>query len=143
MDFEDSTDEAAFRAELRAWLADHSEMERDARTDDDRRNQMNEWHRRLYAGGWMGLSWPTEVGGRSLPLSYEAILNDEVGRIGAPPVPGVGFLGRTILDYGSDGQRHRFIPSLLNGESRWCQGFSEPDAGSDLANMRTRAGTDR
>jgi alkylation response protein AidB-like acyl-CoA dehydrogenase len=139
MDFQDSAEEAAFRAELRAWLAEHAGTPAPATTDDERRNAMNDWHRRLYAGGWMGLSWPTEVGGRGLPLPYEAILNDEVGRIGAPAVPGVGFLGRAILDYGSDEQRTRYLPDLLSGQSRWCQGFSEPDAGSDLANMRTRA----
>ena len=139
MDFNDSQEEAEFRSELRSWLALNAVVDREATTDDERRNQMNEWHRLLYSGGWMGLSWPIEFGGRGLPLPYEAILNDEVGRIGAPAIPGVGFLGRAILDFGTEEQRRRFIPSLLSGETRWCQGFSEPDAGSDLANMRTRA----
>jgi alkylation response protein AidB-like acyl-CoA dehydrogenase len=139
MDFEDSAEEAEFRRELRVWLQEHAGSQTPATSDDERRNGMNEWHRLLYSGGWMGLSWPKEVGGRGLPLPYEAILNDEVGRIGAPAVPGVGFLGRAILDYGSDEQRARLLPDLLSGTSRWCQGFSEPDAGSDLANMRTRA----
>jgi alkylation response protein AidB-like acyl-CoA dehydrogenase len=139
MDFNDSPEEAAFRAELRAWLDEHVGSAGPATNDDQRREQMAEWHRLLYSGGWMGLSWPEEVGGRGLALSYEAILNDEVGRAGAPPVPGVGFLGRAILDYGTGEQSRRLLPTLLSGDVRWCQGFSEPDAGSDLANMRTRA----
>jgi alkylation response protein AidB-like acyl-CoA dehydrogenase len=139
VDYNDDSDEAAFRAQLRAWLVVHAPSDVSASTDDKRRQNMADWHRKLYSGGWMGLSWPTEIGGRGLPLPYEAILNEEVGRVGAPSVPGVGFLGRAILDYGTDEQRRRHLPSLLNGETRWCQGFSEPDAGSDLANMSTQA----
>ena len=68
MDFNDSQEEAEFRSELRSWLALNAVVDRKATTDDERRNQMNEWHRLLYSGGWMGLSWPTEFGGRGLPL---------------------------------------------------------------------------
>jgi alkylation response protein AidB-like acyl-CoA dehydrogenase len=90
----------------------------------------------------MGLSWPVEYGGRGLAATYEAIFNDEIGSAGAPPAPHVGFLGRALLHYGSDAQRRRFLPALLSGEEAWCQGFSEPDAGSDLGALSTSARLD-
>ncbi len=87
----------------------------------------------------MGLSWPVEFGGRGLPATFEAIFNDEIGAAGAPPAPHVGFLGRALLYHGSEGQQLRFLPPLLSGGEVWCQGFSEPGAGSDLAALSTRA----
>ena len=141
MDFHDSAEEAAFRGELRAWLADNipdppgdSEAERVAHAID--------WHHRLAAGGWLGLSWPVDSGGRDLPPAYEAIFNEELGHAGAPAAPHVGFLGRAILLYGSPEQRQRWLPGLLSGDEQWCQGFSEPNAGSDLGSLSTRATLD-
>jgi len=98
-----------------------------------------DWHRALYEAGWMGLSWPTEYGGRGLSPMYEAIFNEEIGTAGGPPAPHVGFLGRALLHFGTEEQRRRFLPQLLSGAEVWCQGFSEPDAGSDLAGLSTRA----
>ena len=97
------------------------------------------WHRTLYAGGWLGLSWPKEYGGRGLGPLYDAIVNDEVGRAGGPTVPSVGFLGRAILHFGTPEQCERFLSPMLRGEVQWCQGFSEPGAGSDLASLTTKA----
>ena len=98
---------------------------------------------RSYRGGWLGLSWPEEYGGRGLNPFYDAILNEELGRAGiAHAAPPVGWLGRAILAYGTEEQRQRHLPSLLNGDTGWCQGFSEPGAGSDLASLRTYAEPD-
>jgi alkylation response protein AidB-like acyl-CoA dehydrogenase len=86
----------------------------------------------------MGLSWPEEYGGRGLPPVFEAIFNDEVGESGYPMVS-VSFLGRALMGYGTEAQRQQHLGPLLRGEIQWCQGFSEPQAGSDLAGLRTRA----
>ena len=142
MDYRDDTSEAAFRAELRAWIETHRPRDPEPQFGEERARFWERWHHALYEGGWMGLSWPTEYGGRGLPATHEAILNDEIGRAGAPPVPHVGFLGRAMLHFGSDEQRRRYLPALLSGEENWCQGFSEPGAGSDLAALATRGVVD-
>jgi alkylation response protein AidB-like acyl-CoA dehydrogenase len=139
MDFRDDPDAARFRAGLRDWLRRNAPVGPWPLGGEARARFWNDWHRSLHAGGWMGLSWPVEFGGRGLPQVYEAILNDEVGRAGAPPAPHVGFLGRALLHFGSDEQKRRELPPLLSGEVIWCQGFSEPGAGSDLAAVATRA----
>jgi alkylation response protein AidB-like acyl-CoA dehydrogenase len=139
MDFRDDADAAAFRSEFRAWLAAHAPAEPEPLGGGARARFWSVWHRALYDGGWMGLSWPVEVGGRGLSPLYEAIFNDEIGAAGAPPAPHVGFLGRALLHFGSDEQRRALLPGLLSGEQVWCQGFSEPGAGSDLAAIATRA----
>jgi alkylation response protein AidB-like acyl-CoA dehydrogenase len=139
MDFRDDPDEAQFRDGLRAWLAANIPTDPAPLGGAQRAHFWRTWHRSLYEGGWMGLSWPLEYGGRGLPATYEAIVNDEIGAAGAPPAPHVGFLGRALLHYGTDEQRRRFLPGLLSGEEVWCQGFSEPDAGSDLGALSTRA----
>lgn len=139
MDFDDSPDEAAFRAELRKWLADNAGS---ARVPDDpaaRALAQNRFHQTLYEAGYIALSFPVEYGGHGKPATYEAILNDELGRAGAPPIEGVGHLSNAIRLFGTDQQRTELLPGLLSGRVRWCQGFSEPDAGSDLAGLTTRA----
>lgn len=139
MDFRDDPEQATFRAGFRAWLDQHRPTEPAPLSGPERAEYWHRWHRALYRAGWMGLSWPTQYGGRGLSSSYEAIFNDELGRAGAPPAPHVGFLGRALLHHGSEAQKVRFLPGLLSGEEVWCQGFSEPGAGSDLANIATRA----
>lgn len=139
MDFRDDPAAAAFREELRAWLDEHAPRGPAPTHGPARARYWNDWHRALHDGGWMGLSWPVEVGGRGLPAVYEAILNDEIGLAGAPPVPHVGFLGRALLHFGSPEQQDRHLRPLLSGDEIWCQGFSEPGAGSDLAALATRA----
>jgi alkylation response protein AidB-like acyl-CoA dehydrogenase len=139
MDYRDSVEEAAFRTALRSWLATHGRRAPAGATDVERATLLGEWHRDLYRGGWMGLSWPVETGGRGLAPIYEAILNEEVGSAGVLPLPHVAYLGRAIMLFGDERQRSGLLQRLLSGEDVWCQGFSEPDAGSDLASLRTRA----
>lgn len=139
MDFNDTPDEAQFRAELRRWLTEHAA---DATIPEDpaaRADAQNAWHQRLYEAGYIGLSFPVECGGHGKAPIYEAILNDELGRAGAPPIEGVGHLSNALRLFGSDEQRDALLPGLLSGRVRWCQGFSEPEAGSDLAGLKTRA----
>ena len=139
LDYRDSVEEAAFRTSLRTWLATHGRRAPAGATDVERATLLGEWHRDLYRGGWMGLSWPVESGGRGLAPIYEAILNEEVGAAGVLPLPHVAYLGRAIMLFGDERQRSVLLQRLLSGEDVWCQGFSEPDAGSDLASLRTRA----
>jgi len=139
MDFSDDAEAALFRTQLREWLGTNQPREPEPINGLRRARFWADWHAALHAGGWMGLSWPEEFGGRNLPATFEALLNDEVGRAGAPPVPHVGFLGRAILHYGTEVQKQRYLPGLLSGAEVWCQGFSEPNAGSDLANLSTSA----
>jgi alkylation response protein AidB-like acyl-CoA dehydrogenase len=139
MDFRDSPDEAAFRAELRRWLHDNA---RDATIPDDpraRAEAQNRFHRVLYDAGYIALSFPEEFGGHGKPPTYEAILNEELGDFGAPPIEGVGHMSSALLLFGTDEQRQKLLPGLLSGTTQWCQGFSEPGAGSDLAGLSTRA----
>jgi alkylation response protein AidB-like acyl-CoA dehydrogenase len=139
MEFRDDRAEATFRAAFRSWLATHLPTDPAPLGGPERARFWRDWHRALYEGGWMGLSWPVEYGGRGLPAMYEAIFNDEIGASGGPPAPHVGFLGRALLHFGRHDQKQRFLPALLSGEEVWCQGFSEPGAGSDLAALSTRA----
>jgi alkylation response protein AidB-like acyl-CoA dehydrogenase len=142
MDFGDSPDEAAFRLRLRAWLRDNNPGLPASSTDDDYWAGMAAWHQSLHEAGFFGMSWPTGVGGQGLPSVYDVIVDDELAAAGAPPRPGLGYLVHGILEHGSDDIAQRFVPGIVNGRERWCQGFSEPDAGSDLAALRTRADLD-
>lgn len=141
MDYRDTPEEASFRAELRRWLSEHIPVGWDKIDDPDQAAQVRRaWHRTLYDAGYVGMSWPVEYGGRGLSPVYDAILNEEAGNLNSPHLPSmVGYLGRAIYTYGSEEQKRRFLPTLLSGEVQWCQGFSEPEAGSDLASLRTRA----
>ena len=139
MDFGDSPAEAEFRHLFRSWLADNNPGLPASSTDDEYWTGQAAWHRSLYAAGFFGLSWPREVGGHGLPTVYDAILDEELADAGAPPRPSVGYLVQGMLRHGDDDVKRRFLPDLINGRARWCQGFSEPDAGSDLASLRTRA----
>ena len=103
---------------------------------------MAAWHRSLYDAGFFGMSWPKAIGGQELPTVYEVIVDEELAAAGAPPRPSLGYLVQGILEHGSDEIKRRFLPGIVNGRDRWCQGFSEPDAGSDLASLRTRADRD-
>jgi alkylation response protein AidB-like acyl-CoA dehydrogenase len=138
MDYGDTADEAAFRTGFRAWLATHAPSEPLPVAGAARAEAWHEWHKTLYEAGYVGVSWPVEVGGRGLSPLYDAILNEEVGAAGAPPLPHVGFLGRALLHHGSPAQQRRYLPGLLSGDEVWCQGFSEPGAGSDLSALATR-----
>ncbi len=142
MDFADSEEELAFRLRLRDWLGGHNPGLPPSSTADEYWAGQAAWHQTLYDAGFFGLSWPKEIGGHGLPSVYEVILDEELIRAGAPPRPSVGYLVQGILRHGNEDVRRRFLPGLVSGRERWCQGFSEPDAGSDLASLRTRAERD-
>jgi alkylation response protein AidB-like acyl-CoA dehydrogenase len=124
-DLRDDPGEAAFRAELRRWIASNTEHD--------------DWHGALAAGGWVGVSMPVDAGGRGLPITYEAIVSEELGDAGAPPPPPIGHLAHALATFGTAEQRSGHLADMLRGTTTWCQGFSEPEAGSDLAAVRTRA----
>lgn len=142
MDFGDSPAEAEFRARLRAWLVENDPGLPASSTDDEYWAGQAAWHRSLHDAGFFGLSWPEAVGGKGLPSVYDVIVDEELAAAGAPPRPGLGYLVLAVLEHGSDAIQQRFLPGMVSGRERWCQGFSEPDAGSDLAALRTRAERD-
>jgi alkylation response protein AidB-like acyl-CoA dehydrogenase len=141
MDLTFSESEAAFRDELRAWfeINDPGTM---PTGDDAAYAWRRDWQRRLAEGGWAGVHWPREYGGRGATMTESAIFFEELGRARAPlPANVLGLLlaGPTIMIWGTDEQKERYLPPILSAEEIWCQGFSEPDAGSDLASLKTRA----
>jgi alkylation response protein AidB-like acyl-CoA dehydrogenase len=142
MDFRDSPEEAEFRARMRGWLASNSPRLSASSTDDEYWGRQAEWHTALYDAGFFGLSWPARYGGHDLPTVFDVILDDELADAGAPPRPSLGYLVQGISTHGSEAIKDRFLPGLISGRDRWCQGFSEPDAGSDLAALRTTATPD-
>jgi len=139
MDFRDSLEEAAFRARLRAWLVDNNPHLPPSSTSDAYWERQPDWHRSLHAAGFFGLSWPKEYGGHDAPTVHDVIVDEELARAGAPPRPSLGYLVQAFLHHASEDVKGRFLPGLIDGTDRWCQGFSGPDAGSDLASLRTLA----
>ncbi len=139
MDFRDSPEEADFRARLRAWIAENNPGLPASSTDDEYWARQAEWHTALYDAGFFGVSWPKKFGGQELPSVFDVILDDELAAAGAPPRPSLGYLVQGITTHASQAIQERFLPGLISGRERWCQGFSEPDAGSDLAALRTTA----
>ncbi len=137
MDFRDSPTEAAFRERLRSWLSLHAKEF--PSSGDEYWARQAEWHQALYQEGFFGLSFPREYGGQELPPVYDVIIDEELARAAAPPRPSVGYLIYGIGRHASDELRQRFLPGIINGTERWCQGFSEPGAGSDLASLTTSA----
>ncbi len=146
MDLRYSHDDEVFRAEIRAWLEKEVPAHGTPPPSGDwpaRRAYDTSWQRKLSDAGLAGLAWPKEFGGRGLPISQQLVYLEEYARAGAPYI-GVNFVGLmhagpTLIAEGSDAQRAHHLPRILEGESVWCQGFSEPQAGSDLASLRTRA----
>jgi len=145
VDLRDSREEAEFRAELRAWLAENlSETLRDHRGGAARfeGSTLSDWSRQLHEAGYAGLTWPVEYGGGGRSPRYQAIYLEESARAGAPShvgVIGLGMAGPTIISHGTAEQKARYLSRILSAEEIWCQGFSEPGAGSDLAGVRTSA----
>jgi alkylation response protein AidB-like acyl-CoA dehydrogenase len=151
VDFADTPAEAAFRAEVRGWLAEHltgafAELGPGGGPADETGWDVRlEWEKVLGADRWVGMSWPTEFGGRGADLSQQVIFNEEYARAGAPArisFFGEGLFAPTLIQFGTDDQKQRFLPKIQRVEELWCQGFSEPNAGSDLANIQTRARLD-
>ncbi len=148
MDFDFSEDQEAFRKEVRQWLEQNlPESLRGRGFAASRANleevaQLRAWQRRMYEAGYVGMDWPREFGGRGAPLVEQIILYQEMARAESPQLVnrgGLSMLGPTLMKYGTPAQRERFLPRILTAEHLWCQGFSEPNAGSDLANLQTRA----
>jgi alkylation response protein AidB-like acyl-CoA dehydrogenase len=141
VDLTPSPSEQAFRDELRAWLADNHpgpEPEGDVAGFEFRRA----WQRALHDAGWAGVSWPKEYGGRGATLVEQAIYNEELARAQAPStvnVLGLSMGGPTLIAHGTEEQKRRYLEPILSADEIWCQGFSEPEAGSDLASLKTRA----
>ena len=148
MDFRPSPAEEAFRREVSAWLDANVPADFDpdrfefGMSADERFAWQLDWHRRLHAGGWVGLHWPREYGGRGATLMEQVVFADELARRRLPPganMLGILLVGPTLMQWGSEAQKRRFLPSILSAEEIWCQGYSEPNAGSDLASLETRA----
>ncbi|OBI15744.1 hypothetical protein A5712_27895 [Mycobacterium sp. E2327] len=143
MEFTVSRDLEDFREEARTWLAENVPTEpRPPFAGKETRDFDEAWHAAQYAGGWAGIDWPTEYGGRGLPLIKQIIWHEEFARAKAPGhgIFGVAFghAGPTIMLRGNEQQKSYYLPRILRGQTPWCQGFSEPEAGSDLASLRTR-----
>ena len=143
MDLTFSPKETAFRDELRSWLADNPPDPEPVEGGDDAKNRWRkDWQRRLYDAGWAAPAWPVEYGGRGATLTESAIYYEEIGRARVPLAAntlGILLGGPTLMVWGTDEQKERYLPPILSAEEIWCQGFSEPDAGSDLAAAKTRA----
>ena len=149
MDLSYPPEAEAFRAEIRQWLTENLpegwgtpgfSMPR-----EERKAFLADWTAKLFEGGWICASWPTEYGGKGLSTMEAVVLNEEFARAEAPlraDFFGDTLVGPTILQWGSEEQKQQFIPGILKGTIAWCQGFSEPDAGSDLASLKTRAELD-
>lgn len=142
MDLTFSARETAFRDELRTWLADHDAGPEPHGDEPAHFAWRRDWQRQLAAGGWASVHWPVEHGGRGATVTESAIFFEELARAGRP-LPGnvLGLLlaGPTIMTWGTDEQKDRHLGPILTAEEIWCQGFSEPGAGSDLAAVKTRA----
>ncbi|MGQ0823692.1 MAG: acyl-CoA dehydrogenase family protein [Actinomycetota bacterium] len=156
MDFDESPEEQAFRAEARAWF-DANAKRRDAGVDPEHFyfsgdnskeaetahiHANKAWQRTLSDAGWAGITWPTEWGGRGAPGWAQRIFNEEQAKYDVAAgvfMVGIGMAGPTIIAWGTEAQQQRFLPAMLKGDDIWCQLFSEPGAGSDLAGLRTRA----
>ncbi|MBV9329792.1 MAG: acyl-CoA dehydrogenase family protein [Chloroflexi bacterium] len=136
MDLTYSTEDQAFRAHVRAWLAARLPVK--CETLADRRA----WHRQLLEAGFVGMGWPREYGGRGARPVQQAILSEEMTRAGAPPHasgPGMSLVAPTLFAHGSPAQKQRYLPKILSAEELWCELYSEPNAGSDLASLSTAA----
>jgi alkylation response protein AidB-like acyl-CoA dehydrogenase len=145
MDFRDTAEEAAFRKGLRGWITDN--LPEGWRERGPTRGGMDAgiaraWSKALYDAGYSGLTWPKEYGGQGAPYTHQAIFLEESARAETPEhigVIGLGMAGPTIIAHGTDEQKSAHLSRILSGEEVWCQGFSEPGSGSDLASLRTRA----
>jgi alkylation response protein AidB-like acyl-CoA dehydrogenase len=149
VDLRDRPEDQAFRDEVRRFLEEHLVGEfaelggRGGSGDETYGFEVRRrWERVLAEGRWTCLGWPLEHGGRGASMTEQVIFNEEYARAGAPGrvnVMGEGLLGPTLIHYGTPEQKARFLPAIVAGDELWCQGYSEPDAGSDLANVKTRA----
>src|SRR5438874_1404418 len=137
MDLTYAPEDLAFREATRKWFATNTPTQ-DLKTLDERKA----WHRTMYDAGYVGMLWPKDYGRWGATAMQQAIVQDEMARIGAPPAInglGIGFIGPTIIVHGTEWQKQRYLKKMLTAEEIWCQLYSEPNAGSDLAGLKTRA----
>ncbi len=143
--------EEKLRADCQAWLDTHvprawyDRAFRESLTPSEQIAFLKSWQRTLYDGGWVGLAWPREYGGRGANLMEQVLFNQEMARAKAPPlinILGLIIAGPTLMVHGTEEQKRRYLPKILTAEEIWCQGFSEPNSGSDLASLSTRASVD-
>jgi alkylation response protein AidB-like acyl-CoA dehydrogenase len=149
VDFEYTPEQEAFRKEFRGWLAANLppglcvDDPADDRVAPDRETfeRRRAWQKAMHQAGWVGIAWPAEYGGRGASIIERVIWDEEYARARAPVLPGMGLnlVGPTLIHWGTDEQKRRFLPRILGADEVWAQGFSEPGAGSDLASLRTRA----
>jgi alkylation response protein AidB-like acyl-CoA dehydrogenase len=143
MDFELGEAEKAFRDEVRAWLKANAPKSDAAESSQEKLiSNRRAWQKKLYEAGYVGITWPKEYGGRGGDFMDQLIFNDEMIVAQAPDpinVIGLGMGGPVVITHGTEEQKKRYLPPLLSAEEIWCQGFSEPDAGSDLSGLQTRA----
>ncbi len=146
MDLNYPPEAESFRAVIRDWLEQNLPQgwfeSGFTMSDAERRSFHESWTERLFAGGWICAGWPVDYGGKGLTLLEQVVLNEEFAKAGAPMRAdffGDTLVGPTILQWGTDEQKHEFIPGILEGRIAWCQGFSEPNSGSDLASLKTSA----
>jgi len=147
MDLNLTSQELSFRDSLRAWLGGNIPEDWVATLaaihgQRERFEYLRAWQRKIYEGGWAGISWPKEYGGRGATFMEQVLFTEEMARAGAPQMPGIlglALVGPTLIHYGTGAQKRRYLAKILSGEEIWCQGFSEPNAGSDLAALRTEA----
>ncbi len=151
MDLNLTPNEQKFRDEFRQWLAVNvpAEWSKGGSTSSEDNEAyieyLHDWQRKLYDGGWAGISWPKEYGGRGATLMEQSIFQAELARANAPQLIGtigLSLVGPTIIAMGTEEQKSRYLSKILSGEEIWCQGFSEPNAGSDLAALGTKAARD-
>jgi alkylation response protein AidB-like acyl-CoA dehydrogenase len=144
MDLSFSPEEEAFRAEVQRFIREAMPPHIKAKADNDghfEQSEVMEWHKTLYAKGWVAPHWPKEYGGPGWDAARRFIFDDEVQLAGAPLLSpfGLTMVGPLLIQFGTDAQKQRFLPKILSGEEVWCQGYSEPGAGSDLASLRMSA----
>ncbi len=150
MDLNLTPKETEFRDEVRAWMSANVPKDWVKRRNAEESMQarfayLREWQRKMFDAGWAGISWAKEYGGRGASVMEQVIFIEEMARAEAPPmanVLGLGLIGPTIIAFGNDAQKSRYLKKILSAEEIWCQGFSEPNAGSDLASLTTEAKID-
>jgi alkylation response protein AidB-like acyl-CoA dehydrogenase len=142
MDLSLNEEEQAFRDEVRAWIDENHPGPSPSGGDQEQFLFEREWQRKMHADGWAGVSWPKEFGGRGATLIEQAIFGEEMARAKAPrPANVLGLVmgGPVVIAHGTEDQKERFLEPILSAEEIWCQGFSEPESGSDLASLKTKA----
>ncbi len=147
MDFTYSPEQEAYRMEVRKWLEANqppplTEAEKEKADDEFLWQRLKAWHKKLYHAGWAGLTWPKEYGGRGATFIEQVIFQQELGRLNLPMgsnVLGVIMTGPALMQWGTEEQKKRYLQPILAGDEIWCEGMSEPGAGSDLASLQTRA----